>query len=193
MALPSATCLLQVLSNCPTSLDTTYCPRPCLYDITDFPDSVTHYLFANTLCHSSGHCPCSPSWQIALNLYIKLREVSLLLMAIFRLRLLLLQRHCFFVPCPLGGWYVYFNAHGYCQKSHKAIFIFKHQNYNRNVTLEILRQLLLTSLLPNIKVPSSLRDRITRLSILFLLLPASCLALSIANRLASITESLNFL
>ena len=54
-------------------------PRHCIYDVTNFPDFVTHYLFANLLYYSSGHCPYSPSWQIALNLYIRLREVSLCL------------------------------------------------------------------------------------------------------------------
>ena len=72
-------------------------------------------LVANTLCHSYSYCPYSPSWQIALNFYIRLREVSLLLMAIFRLRPLLLQRHCFFLSRSLGRWFVYFNAHRYRQ------------------------------------------------------------------------------
>ena len=102
-----------------------------------------------SLYHSFGHCPCSSSWQIVPNYYIRLREVSLLLMAIFKFRLFLLPLGycpsfsaiglCFVntthshdnghsltssiaiprlnykVPCPLGGWYVYFNAQSYCQ------------------------------------------------------------------------------
>jgi hypothetical protein len=114
--------------------------------------------------HSYGHCPCSSSGQIVLNCYIILRKVSLLFMAIFKLRLLLLlpdycpsfsaislccvntnhsqnnghsltstiatSRLNHKVPRPLGGWYVYFNAQGYCPKSHQATFMVIHHTTN---------------------------------------------------------------
>lgn len=44
-------------------------------------NSITHGLFAKTLCHSSGCCPCSSSQRAVHIYYVKVRDVPLLLMA----------------------------------------------------------------------------------------------------------------
>ena len=66
---------------------------PILFHLFPLQTLLLACPLANTLWHSSGDCPFLHSWQIALTHYAKLREVSLLMMAILKLRPLLLWRH----------------------------------------------------------------------------------------------------
>ena len=76
------TCPHYFLTKYSTSLNTTYCPRPLISaTLQPLKTQLLSCLLANTLR------------QVALNLYVRLREVSLLLMAIFKLRPVLIIRH----------------------------------------------------------------------------------------------------
>ena len=179
-------------------------------------------LFANTTYQSSGYCPHSPSWKIVPSLYIRLREVSLLLMAIFNRRLFL----------PLPDYYSSFSAINLClvdtnhsqDNGHSLTLTIAYHKDVASLFLVLLADDLFISTLTAIarnhtrhfmiinhttnhfhiqdKCISQtiylychcfqvLRVRITRLLILPLILPAVCLAMSIANCLASITECSN--
>ena len=72
---------------------------------------------------------------MALNTYAKLREVSLLLMAILKLRTLLLLRQYFYLPRPLGGWYVQ-RAWRLPNFTQDLSFIYKHQSYDKQLPLQ---------------------------------------------------------
>ena len=73
--------------NCSTSLTLAYCPRPLISDIAISQDSTAlSCLLANTLHHSIDHCPFFHSRQLTLSCYMRLRETSLMLMNLFKLR-----------------------------------------------------------------------------------------------------------
>ena len=132
---------------------------------------------------ASTLCPYSPSWQITLNFYIRLREVSLLLMAIFRLPLLQLQNIASFFLVLLADD-MSISTLTAIAGNHTRPFLYSRltttrQKTSTSKTIALHKQLLI---LPTFQV---LRVRITRLSILSLILPAL--------HLASITECSNFL
>ena len=136
-------------------------------------------LFVGVHPHSSGQCLYFHSRQIALNNYIRLREVSLMLMAIFRLQPLLLLQHSSQSSSPSR------RLIHLCQRSRwlpefTEDFTFYHEydSYNNQTstskTIAFHRLFTLYC-----QFPSSLRDRITWLSTLLLIMPASCLSLNL--------------
>jgi hypothetical protein len=97
-----------------------YCPRSIVSDIATTQDSIALFcVLANTLHYSSDYCPFLHSRQLALMCYIRLREISLRLMAIFKLRPLRIFRHYSPHPLPSWRWIHLSHAQGYCHKPHK--------------------------------------------------------------------------
>ena len=90
--------------------------RLCLFHVVNWVNMVEHGFSQN--CSTSmtlANCPLFPSRQLALMCCIRLREVSLMLMAIFRLWPLLMFRHNSQNPLPSWQWIRLFHACGYCQ------------------------------------------------------------------------------
>ena len=175
------------------------CPRSHFFDIVVSQDSTVHL---PTCQHSSSLSRPLPSLSLSANSPHVLHQTerspshayghvqTSATINIPTSTITDILKHCSQIHCPLGDWYIYFNTHGDWQKSHQTLLPLisvestQSKFHFQNTSWPLLLTMVLISLL---------EVRITWLSTLFLLLPASCLALRIANRSASITECSNFL
>ena len=172
IALTSAICPLILLSALLSTL-------PIALEVTYFQDTTIYWLIADVLCHFSGYDPFLHSWPIALNFRCGLSEVSpsLLLIATFRLPPLLILWRYSQAHRPLDWYYVYVNAYGDCPKTYTRRFL-----YSRTINLwqttfkDNCTSQYVYSCCQKLQI---LRDRITQLSILSLIMSTSRLALPI--------------
>ena len=112
-----------------TALDATYCygsyKLPGLYPLL-------------TNCHSSSPSlwlwPFLHSLPIAHNLYIRRRELSLLLIALLKLQPLLTLRHYSHAHRPLNGSSVYVSACDDCPNTHTILYLYSRTSIIQHVT-----------------------------------------------------------
>ena len=142
-------------------------------EVTEFQDSTLYWLTAAALHHLSSYGPFLHSLPIAHNLYIRRRELSLLLIAILKLQPLLTLGHYSHAHRPSTAIMFMLMLATIAQiHTQDSTFIQEHQSFNMWQTTFTLKDdcTFINHLLNELKF-QVLRVRITRLSISLLLMP----------------------